>query len=212
MSPSPPSRRLGRPRSTAADHAILHATREALVELGWTKLSLGDVAQRAGVAKTTLYRRWPGRNELVVDAVAALLDEHLRLPDTGSLAEDIAGVVRQFAELLRRPEVKTGLMAVVAESTHDERLRLRVKAAIVDRQKELVLRGRARAQERGELPPDGDAAASAQNADLIFDVVAGTVVHRALVSHEPVDDDWTDRLVALLTGGLAGLAAHRPAR
>lgn len=81
---------------------------------------MGDVAARAGVAKTTLYRRWPGKNELVVDAVAVLFDE-LELPDLGSLAADVESVVRQFAALLERPEAKTALMAVVAEATCDER-------------------------------------------------------------------------------------------
>src|SRR5687767_11847715 len=113
-----PVSRTGRPRSATADAAILAATRDALVELGWSKLTLGDVATRAGVAKTTLYRRWPGKNELVVDAMAALFDE-LEMPDRGSLTADIEGVVLQFAAILVRPETKSGLMAVVAESTHD---------------------------------------------------------------------------------------------
>ena len=60
QSPTPAPRAAGRPRSAAADAAILAATREALVELGWSKLTMGDVATRAGVAKTTLYRRWAG--------------------------------------------------------------------------------------------------------------------------------------------------------
>ena len=89
-STDPQSARTGRPRTTAADAAILEATRAALVDLGWSKLTMGDVAARAGVAKTTLYRRWAGKNELVVDAVAALFDE-LELPDRGSLAADIEG-------------------------------------------------------------------------------------------------------------------------
>lgn len=146
-----PASRTGRPRSAAADTAILAATREALVELGWSKLTLSDVATRAGVAKTTLYRRWAGKNELVVDAVAELFDE-LELPDLGSLAADIEGVVLQFAAILARPEARSGLMAVVAESTRDDALRERIRASIVDRQMRLVLQGRARAQHRGELP------------------------------------------------------------
>jgi AcrR family transcriptional regulator len=200
-----PARRTGRPRSTAADRAILQATRAALVELGWSKLAMSDVAARAKVAKTTLYRRWPGKNELVVDAVAALLDEQLALPDSGTLAGDIEGMVRRFAELLELPETKTALMAVVAESTRDEALRARIRSAIVDRQKELVLRGRARAQARGELPAEPDAAASAYQADLIFDVIAGTVVHRSLVSNEPVDAAWAGQFTRLLLGGLAAM-------
>ncbi|WP_228980955.1 TetR/AcrR family transcriptional regulator [Streptomyces sp. DH12] len=200
--------RPGRPRSAAADAAILEATRAALVELGWSKLSMGDVATRAGVAKTTLYRRWAGKSELVVDAVAVLFDE-LELPDRGSLAADVEGVVRQFAALLERPEAKTALMAVVAESTRDEPLRERIRSSIVERQKRLVLQGRARAQARGELPApagggQGAGAADATD-DLVFDVIAGAVVHRALVSGEPVDREWARRFTALLLGGLSAV-------
>ncbi|MCX5560828.1 TetR/AcrR family transcriptional regulator [Streptomyces sp. NBC_00038] len=195
----------GRPRSAAADAAILEATRAALVELGWSKLTLGDVATRAGVAKTTLYRRWAGKNELVVDAVAELFDE-LELPDRGSLAADIEGVVLQFAAILSRPEAKTALMAVVAESTRDEPLRERIRTSIVDRQKCLVLEGRTRAQLRGELPPEPDPVTAARTADLIFDVVAGAVVHRTLVSAEPADENWVHSFTRVLLLGLAGAA------
>ncbi|MER5885589.1 TetR/AcrR family transcriptional regulator [Streptomyces sp. NPDC001941] len=201
-----PRTRVGRPRSAEADAAILAATRDALVDLGWSKLTMGDVATRAGVAKTTLYRRWAGKNELVVDAVAVLFDE-LELPDRGSLSADIEGVVLQFAALLERPETKTALMAVVAESTRDAPLRERIRASIVERQKHLVLQGRRRAQERGELP-DGDGGPAGGTDDLIFDVIAGAVVHRALVSAEPVDSAWVQRFTALLLGGLAAAAAQ----
>ncbi|RYJ27713.1 TetR-family transcriptional regulator [Streptomyces sp. L-9-10] len=196
------SSRRGRPRSADADSAILEATRAALGELGWSKLTMGDVATRAGVAKTTLYRRWTAKSELVVDAVAVLFDE-LELPDRGSLAADVEGVVLQFAALLERPETKTALMAVIAESTRDEALRTRIRASIVDRQKRLVALGRERAQARGELPREPDAAKAARTADLIFDVIAGAVVHRTLVSAEPVDQEWARTFTALLLDGLA---------
>lgn len=197
-----PACRPGRPRSAAADTAILAATREALVELGWSKLTLGDVATRAGVAKTTLYRRWAGKNELVVDAVAELFGE-LELPDRGSLAADIEGVVLQFAAILARPEAKSGLMAAVAESTRDDALRERIRASIVEPQKGLVLEGRARAQARGELPPENDPVEAARTVDLIFDVVAGAVVHRTLVSAEPADEEWVRGFTRVLLQGLS---------
>ncbi|MET9765220.1 TetR/AcrR family transcriptional regulator [Streptomyces sp. NPDC006372] len=197
-----PASRTGRPRSATADAAILAATREALVDLGWSKLTLGDVATRAGVAKTTLYRRWAGKNELVVDAVAELFDE-LRLPDRGSLAADIEGVVLQFAAILALPEAKSGLMAVVAEATRDDALRERIRASVVDRQKRLVLEGRCRAQERGELPPEPNPESAARTADLIFDMVAGAVVHRTLVSAEPADEEWVRSFTKVLLEGLS---------
>ncbi|WP_240137951.1 TetR/AcrR family transcriptional regulator [Streptomyces sp. MUM 178J] len=200
----PQHTRTGRPRSVAADAAILQATRAALVELGWSKLTMGDVAARAGVAKTTLYRRWTNKNEMVVDAVAVLFDE-LELPDRGSLLADVEGVVLQFAALLNRPEAKTALMAVVAESTRDDALRERVRSALVDRQKRLVVTGRERAQARGELPYEDDPCETSRTTDLIFDVVAGAVVHRALVSAEPVDEEWARRFTRLLVSGLGSL-------
>ncbi|CAM5579687.1 TetR/AcrR family transcriptional regulator [Streptomyces fumanus] len=196
-----PVSRAGRPRSAAADAAILAATRAALVELGWSKLTLSDVALRAGVAKTTLYRRWAGKNELVVDAVAELFDE-LALPDRGSLAADVEGVVLQFAAILARPEARSGLMAVVAEATRDDALRERIRGSIVERQKRLVLAGRARAQARGELPADPDPERAARTADLIFDMVAGAVVHRTLVSAQPADGPWVTALTHVLLHGL----------
>ncbi|NLU67087.1 TetR/AcrR family transcriptional regulator [Streptomyces sp. HNM0574] len=205
---SPGVQRPGRPRSAAADRAILDATRSALVETGWNKLTMGQIAARAGVAKTTLYRRWARKSELVVDAVAVLFDE-LELPDGGSLKADVEGVVLSFAALLERPETKTSLMAVVAESTHDAVLRVRIREAVVDRQKRLVLEGRRRAQERGELPPDpDDGQEAAQIVDMIYDVIAGAVVHRRLVSDEPVDAAWTHRFTTLLLNGLAGVGAR----
>ncbi|MCX5237672.1 TetR/AcrR family transcriptional regulator [Streptomyces prunicolor] len=205
QSSTPVPRAAGRPRSATADTAILAATREALVELGWSKLTLGDVATRAGVAKTTLYRRWAGKNELVVDAVAELFDE-LHLPDRGTLAADIEGVVLQFATILARPEAKSGLMAVVAESIRDDALRDRIRESIVDRQKCLVVEGRARAQARGELPPETDPEEAARTADLIFDVVAGAVVHRTLVSAEPADEEWVHSFTRVLLLGLTSLS------
>ncbi|MCT9082527.1 TetR/AcrR family transcriptional regulator [Streptomyces fulvoviolaceus] len=205
QSRTPAPRATGRPRSAAADAAILAATREALVELGWSKLTLGDVAARAGVAKTTLYRRWAGKNELVVDAVAELFDE-LELPDRGTLAADIEGVVLQFAAILARPAARNGLMAVVAEATRDDALRERIRASIVERQKRLVLEGRERAQTRGELPPEPDPTEAARTVDLIFDVVAGAVVHRTLVSAEPADAEWVRSFTRVLLLGLTSSA------
>ncbi|MCI0384947.1 TetR/AcrR family transcriptional regulator [Streptomyces sp. CNQ085] len=203
------ARRTGRPRSAAADRAILDATRSALVELGWGGLTMGGVAVRAGVAKTTLYRRWASKSEMVVDAVAVLFDE-LELPDLGSLRADFEGVVLSFAALLERPETKTALMAVVAEATRDDALRARIRTAVVERQKHLVVEGCRRAQARGELPPDAPGpegtAAADRAVDLVFDVIAGAVVHRSLVSSEKATPAWARALTALLLHGLSTIA------
>jgi hypothetical protein len=95
-------------------------------------------------------------------------------------------------------------MAVVAEGTRDEALRERIRESIVTRQKRLVVEGRARAQARGELPPENDPVEAARTVDLIFDVVAGAVVHRTLVSAEPADEEWVRDFTRVLLLGLKG--------
>ncbi|MFJ4676038.1 MULTISPECIES: TetR/AcrR family transcriptional regulator [unclassified Kitasatospora] len=201
---APPARGKGRPRSAAADQAILDATREALAELGWGGLTMGDVALRAGVAKTTLYRRWPSKSELVVDAIASLFDQ-LECADRGSLQADIEAVVARFAELLSLPETQAALLALFAEGTRDPQLRRRIRERIVQPQKVLVELGRANAQARGEMDPDRDRAAADEEIDIIFDTIAGTVEHRLLVSGEPVTPDWIRRFTTLLLGPFPGL-------
>ncbi|GAA1164602.1 AcrR family transcriptional regulator [Kitasatospora gansuensis] len=202
--PAAPARGKGRPRSAAADLAILDATRAALAELGWGGLTMGHVAARAGVAKTTLYRRWPSKNELVVDAVASLFDD-LEVADLGSLRADIEAVVFRFAELLARPETQAALLALFAEGTRDPLLRQRIRERIVDPQKHLVQQGRANAQRRGELGPDRDEATACEEISIIFDTIAGTVEHRMLVSGEPVTPEWIHRFTTLLLSPLPGL-------
>ncbi|GAA1967148.1 TetR/AcrR family transcriptional regulator [Kitasatospora viridis] len=192
-----PSRAKGRPRSAAADQAILDATRAALAELGWGGLTMGDVAVRAGVAKTTLYRRWPSKNELVVDAVASLFDQ-LAITDRGSLQADIEDVVVQFAALLARPESQAALLALFAEGSRDPQLRRRIREHIVDPQKRLVHEGLANAVARGEITADGDPAQRAVEIDIIFDTIAGAVEHRMLVIGEPCDPEWIRRFTTLL--------------
>ena len=86
-------------------------------------------------------------------------------------------------------------MAAIAESTRDDALRERIRASIVDPQKRLVLEGRAARAGPRRTPPAAERPGGGRaHVDLIFDVVAGAVVHRTLVSAEPVDADWVHRL------------------
>lgn len=187
------SRPAGRPRSADADGAILAAARELLAERGWDGMTLGDVAARAGVAKTTLYRRWPGKAELVVDAMAQLFDT-LRPVDAGSVRADAEATIRDLIALLARPETQTAFLALAAHAARDPELRTAVREKIVDRQRHLVHSGIARAAARGEAPQIADP-------ELFFDVIAGTMAHRVLIAGEPVDDGYLARFLDLLIPG-----------
>jgi AcrR family transcriptional regulator len=191
----PPGRAAGRPRSADADEAILSAARELLAERGWDGMSLGDVAARAGVAKTTLYRRWPGKAELVVDAMARLFDT-LCPVDAGSVRADAEATIRDLVALLARPETQTAFLALAAHASRVPALRTAVREKIVDRQRHLVHAGIARAAARGE-------ASQISDPELFFDVIAGTMVHRVLIAGEPVDEGYLARFLDLLVPGPA---------
>src|SRR5450755_1541159 len=90
------SARRGRPRSEEADRAILRAATELLAERGLPGMSIEEVASRAGVAKATVYRRWPSRGALALDAFVAEFTALQPLPDTGFLRDDLLAALRNW--------------------------------------------------------------------------------------------------------------------
>jgi AcrR family transcriptional regulator len=188
--------RPGRPRSAATDEAILAAARRLLAERGWDGMTLGDVAAHAGVAKTTLYRRWSGKAEMVVDAMAQLFDT-LRPVDAGSVRADAEATIRELIALLALPETQAAVLALAAHAVRDPKLRDSVRDKIIDRSRRLVREGAVRAAERSEQN------AEMSDPDLLFDIIAGTIVHRMLIAGEPVDDDYLQRFLDVILPGTA---------
>ncbi|SDI92742.1 transcriptional regulator, TetR family [Frankineae bacterium MT45] len=90
-----PTVSVGRPRRDATDSAILDATTELLAEIGWTGLTVEGVAARAGVAKTTIYRRWPGKDELALEAINRLKGPIVRAPG-GSVRDDLVFLMERM--------------------------------------------------------------------------------------------------------------------
>ena len=198
----PLARRPGRPRSPAVDDAILRAARQVLAEDGWAGFSVERVAAVAGVAKTTLYRRWSSRADLAVGAVAELLAA-ARVAPSGSGADDVRNATRAVSAALREPAARAAYLAVIAEAARDEALRTRVDEQLLAPTRQLVVEGLARAESRGEVPPGTDA-------DLVHDLVAGAMVHRFLLRGEEIDDAFLDA-VASIALALARLGADPPA-
>src|SRR6266516_4512158 len=90
-----PAKGPGRPRSERAHEAILNATLDLLLEEGFTRMSIEAVASRAGVGKATIYRRWPSKADLVVEAVACMKEQPFVDPDSGGVREDLVYLARQ---------------------------------------------------------------------------------------------------------------------
>lgn len=200
MESKPGTKRSGG-RSARVRQAVLDAAVDALVEHGPQRLSIADVAARAGVHETSIYRRWGTRENLIVDAMLATSARALPIPDTGSVRDDLAALARAVAAFLSQP-IGTAFARAAALSVDDTALtearrtfwasRSQLAAAIIHR-------GIA----RGELPTDTDPG-------LVLEAIIAPLHMRTLLTHEPLGDDLPQRLADLICDGLHGSPATKP--
>jgi len=143
----------GRPRSEEAHQAILNATLDLLVEVGFSALTVEGVASRAGVGKATIYRRWPSKLPLVVEAFGQL--PGFEDVDTGDLAEDLKGMLRGYLKAFHATPLSAVLPSLAGERTHNPELSQLFDPVSRGRSRPL-LRAFERAVERGEVSPNVD--------------------------------------------------------
>jgi AcrR family transcriptional regulator len=202
MSTAPAPAR-GRPRSSAADAAILDATRDLLAEGGWTALTVEGVAARAGVAKTTVYRRFASRTELAVAVLADLLESTwTALEASDDPHRAVRDAIRACAAAYRSPSARAAYLAVIAAADRDPALRAAVDERVVDQARRIVARGLGLMLEQGSTTAAG--AAAVIESDLLLDLVAGALVHRILVRGQDVDEAFVEQLA---TAALASVRA-----
>jgi AcrR family transcriptional regulator len=146
-------RKLPRRRGEALNVAIYQATLAELAEVGYARLTMERVAERAKASKASLYRRWPTRIELVMDAVYHVLPDALSVPDTGSLRGDILAALRRTAEALAGPagEAMRGLLS---EALGDESRAATFRENSQGTGRRLMREIVRRAVERGEVAPE----------------------------------------------------------
>lgn len=188
----------GRPRSARADRAILAAALDLFAEVGYEGLTIEAVAARAGVARSTVYRRYPGKADLLVAAAARASDERRHVPDTGRLADDMAAVARRLHQMLDESDVGRSVPAAIAAAARHPELAEAHRSMVRRRRDEtraVIERGVA----RGELPAGVDA-------ELALDLLAAPIFYRTLISREPVDDAYIARLVPTVLAGVTATA------
>ena len=186
----------GRPRSAAADEAILNATLELLAETGYRGFSMEAVRVRSGVGKATIYRRWKSKQELVADAVSHL-NHDLRAPDTGSLLGDFAGHAQRAGENAARSNFQTVAPRLLAEAAGDRELHAIFYSNLVERRRAAMGEVIDRAKTRGEIRADVDT-------ELAVDLIAGPMIYRALIAQDDVTT-LAGRAGAYLMTALEGL-------
>jgi AcrR family transcriptional regulator len=177
----------GRPRDPRRDEAIRDAVLTLLAELGYERMSVDAVAAAAGVSKPTIYRRWPGKHEMVADAIRTHPHTQATAPDTGTLRGDLLAAVRQAADhQVESAHLSAGLASRFRES---EELAGLVREHAIGATRRRFRSLLDRAVERGELP-------SAAAVSPLFADVAPSLIHsRVLLSVEPVGDAFVTELV-----------------
>lgn len=185
----------GRPRSAELDRSIRRAAIDLLAEESYDCLSIEAVAARAGCGKAAIYRRWPSKSALVVDAIATCKDEGFRLPDTGSAREDLLLYVRGMLRYLRTSDVGRVMPALVAELARNPELAASFRKGVIEPRRNLILETLRRGVLRGELRPDVDL-------DIVADALVAILHHRLLITGQEIDEGLPDRLVDLLWRGV----------
>lgn len=175
-------------RSEQARQAVLEAADGLLVEKGFTGLTMEGIAARAGVAKQTVYRWWPSKTDVLVDAFLQDLAEELTPPDHGDLTLDLRAYLRQLAHFLGQSDPGAVFRALIAQTQHDPAFAADFRARYLDEQRRRDRLPLERAVQRGQLPTDLDLTAET-------DQLVGPLYYRVLVTGEPIDEDFLDRLV-----------------
>lgn len=155
-------------------------------------MTIEGVAERAGVAKTTIYRWWPSKAALVLDAAAGQLEIGL-VPDTGDSRDDLTEAVRQLVETFGDPLAGRVMLAVVAELDADPWMAVTFRDRWVYPWRMSALEALNRAAERGDLTTSSDIS-------LLLDVMVGTVFQRTLISSEADTEGLERSLVDLILG------------
>jgi AcrR family transcriptional regulator len=153
----PPAVRLpGRPRSAAANRAILEAARDLLVEEGFTRLRLEHVAARAGVGKATIYRRWPSKEALTLELVLGLAGPHLDIDDVGDTRAELLAAVRNPLDAIVDTPWGPVIRAMLSQIAGNPAIGDPFRASVVARRRVEVRRVIERGIARGDLRPDAD--------------------------------------------------------
>jgi AcrR family transcriptional regulator len=188
----------GRPRSHRAHQAILTAASDLLLTRGLSAVSMDTVAEQAGVSKATIYRWWPTKESLALDALFqewSAVQPTVR--DTGSLRSDLLSLLRPWARLVSSRPYGPVIAQLIAAAQADPEFAAEYRRRFVEPRRELAGAAFQRAKDRGEIPAD-------TRIEVALDLVYGPIYHRLLHGHGPVNDRFVKDVVDMALNGVRG--------
>ena len=189
------SRGPGRPRSEQSRVAVLRATSELLHEVGLRAMTTEEISNRSGASKATIYKWWPNKHAVAVEAFLTEMMAESPDPDTGSAREDFRRVIRGLSHFYTGA---SGLVfaQLIAEAQYDPLVKAELHTHLVAPRRALMRTIWSRGVARGELRPDVDP-------DAAIDQLIGPMLYRLLLAHAPLDDASAD---AVVDGAMCGFA------
>jgi AcrR family transcriptional regulator len=185
----------GRPRDEEARARILEASLEALEELGYPGATCEAIAERAGASKATIYRWWPNKEAVMLEALRESVAQELPFPDSGSLKEDIRIQLQNFVKLLTSPRGRV-FKGMIAAAQSDPKVAEAFLSIWVVPRREFARRGIARY--RRELREDVDL-------EVVLDALYAPLYYRLLIAHEPLTSEFANQVTELVWAGISKL-------
>ena len=191
-----------RRRGGVLEQAIFDAVLQQLNKVGYSGVTMEGVAAAARTGKAALYRRWPNKQELVVDALNALLPPFADPPDTGDVRDDIAAVFSQLLAVINSP-VGRAMLRLVGELDREREFYETVQTRVLAPRKEVMLSVLQRAAARGQISPE-----------VVQPVVAeagpALIIHRLVCAGPPVDPAFAAEVLDQVVMPLLRPASARP--
>ncbi|MEA2356475.1 MAG: hypothetical protein QOD61_2604 [Solirubrobacteraceae bacterium] len=189
--------RRGRPRSETSRKAILRAAGELLLDRGLSSISMDAVADRAGASKATIYRWWPSKELLALDALFSEWEPaRPETHDTGTLAGDLLALIRPWVRQLAAKPYAGVISALITRAQTDPEFAEQYRTRFVEPRRDQARAIFARAIDRGEIPPGTDVEAA-------LDLLYGPIYHRVLHGHAKLTDRFTRTIVDYAVAGAA---------
>jgi AcrR family transcriptional regulator len=198
--PRPAAVRAGRPRSERARLAVLEACADLLIEGGLGAASIEAIAARAGVSKVTIYKWWPSRGSVAVDAFFHRYRQTIDFPDTGDLAADLTGQIRLLITAFRG-RAGSIMAELIGQAQSDPALADTLRSRWLQPRRDASTAVLLRAVERSEIRADTDIA-------VVLDQLYAPLYYRLTMQHEPLTADLADKLVHTLLDGLRPRASR----
>lgn len=184
----------GRPRSEESEEAILAATIQLLSEKPIRDISMDEIARKAGVGKATIYKWWPSKAYVALDAFLRKSNQMIPTPDTGSVRRDILEQLRSAMVFYTSPAGRV-LGQFVAESQIDQEFASLFRKRFLKPRREAIGVVFDRGVERGEIDQNFDR-------ELVLDMIYGPAIFRMVVEHASLEVKLADEMVSILFGGL----------